>query len=128
MHTRHAAPRLVLCEDDPVLRRWVARLAEKAGVEVVAQVEQWAHALEQVVEHEADVVVIDLATVGRVGVRLVRALRRLAPQCEVLVISPLHTVGVSVLEAGASVVTGPTDLRPFAVAFARLVGQTQPVA
>jgi DNA-binding NtrC family response regulator len=124
--SRHEPPRVVLCEDDPVLRRWVARLAEDAGVEVVATTEHWARALEQIVEHEADAVVIDLATVGRVGVRLVRALRRLAPNCDVLVISPLRTIDLAVEEAGAAAVASPSDLRPLAAALLHLRNEPHP--
>jgi DNA-binding NtrC family response regulator len=125
--SRHEPPRVVLCEDDPVLRRWVLRLAEDVDVTIVATTDQWARALEEIVEHEADAVVIDLATVGRVGVRLIHALRRLAPNCEVMVISPLRTIDLAVTEAGASVVTGPSDLRPIAAGLAGLRNAKHPV-
>jgi DNA-binding response OmpR family regulator len=126
MPSRHEPPRVVLCEDDPVLRRWVMRLAEDVDVSIVAMTDHWARALEEIVDHEADAVIVDLATVGRVGVRLVRALRRLAPNCEVMVISPLRTVDLAVVEAGATVVTGPSDLRPIATGLAGLRGAAHP--
>lgn len=122
MPSRHEPPRVVLCEDDPVLRRWVTRLAQDVDVTVVAATDHWARALEEIVEHEADAVIVDLATVGRVGVRLVRALRRLAPDCAVMVISPLRTLDLRAAEAGASIVTGPSDLRPIATGLAELRG------
>jgi DNA-binding response OmpR family regulator len=112
--------RIVLCEDDPVLRQWVARRAASAGVEVVGVTDHWPTAMELVVEHEVHALVVDIATVGRVGLRLVPAMRQLAPWCEVMVITPLDSVDLAALEAGASVVCGPSDLRPLAAALVAL--------
>lgn len=115
-------PRLVLCEDDPVMQRWCLRLAADAGVEVVGSTSRWAQALELVVEVEADALLVDLATVGRVGLRLIRAVRRLAPACEVLVLSPFRRLDDATLAAGAGVVADPSDPRPIAVALKHLAG------
>lgn len=112
----HDPPRLVLCEDDPIIRGWLLRLAADTDVEVVAATARWAEALELVVQHEADAVVVDLATVGRVGLRLVRALRRLAPECAVFVLSPFKAIEPLIRDSGAAAVAPPTDLRPLAVA------------
>lgn len=116
----HDPPRLVLCEDDPILRGWLTRLAADTQVEVVGVTARWADALELVVQHRADAIVVDLATVGRVGVRLVRALRRLAPECAVLVVSPFRAIEQVIRDAGAQVVALPTDLRPLATALREL--------
>ena len=116
----HDPPRLVLCEDDPILRGWLTRLAADTEVAVVGATARWAEALELVVQHHADAVVVDLATVGRVGVRLIRALRRLAPECTVMVVSPFRAIDAVVLEAGAEVVVPPTDLRSLAAALREL--------
>lgn len=116
----HHPPRLVLCEDDPVMLRWLARLAGDAGVEVMASTSRWATALELIVEHEADAIVIDLATVGRVGVRLIAAVHRLAPECRILLLSPLRTIDAAAVEAGADVIADPSDLRPLGVELHRL--------
>jgi DNA-binding response OmpR family regulator len=122
------APRLVLCEDDPVMQRWCLRLAADAGVEVLGVTSRWADALEMVVEHEADALLVDIATVGRLGVRLIRAVRRLAPTCEVLVLSPFRSIDLAAAEAGASTIADPSDPRPFAVALRRLASGPAPVA
>jgi DNA-binding NarL/FixJ family response regulator len=95
-----------------VLLRWLDRLASDAGVEVVAVTSRWAAALEQLIQHEADAVLLDIATVGRVGVRLVAAVRRLAPECRILLLSPFRTIDVAAIEAGAHVIADPSDLRP----------------
>lgn len=116
----HDPPRLVLCEDDPVLLRWLDRLAADAGVEVVAVTSRWASALEQIVEHEADAVLLDIATVGRVGVRLIAAVHRLAPACRILLLSPFRTIDVAAVEAGADVIADPSDLRPLGTELHRL--------
>jgi DNA-binding NarL/FixJ family response regulator len=123
----HTAPRMVLCEDDPVMQRWCMRLAADAGVEVVGMTSRWADALELVVEREADVALIDIATVGRLGIRLIRAVRRLAPSCEVVVLSPFRSLDLVALEAGATVVADPSDPRPVAVALKRLAAAATPV-
>jgi DNA-binding NarL/FixJ family response regulator len=123
----HTSPRLVLCEDDPVMQRWCMRLADDAGVELVGTTSRWADALELVVESEADAILIDIATVGRLGIRLIRALRRLAPSCEVLVLSPFRSIDLAALEAGASAIADPSDPRPVAVALRRLAEATPAV-
>ena len=115
MH-RNDPPRLVVCEDDEVLARWIHQLAADANVEVVATTDSWSVALQHVVDADADAIVVDLASVGRLGMRLVRALGRLVPECRVLVISPFRVTDVGALEAGAAAVAGPTDLRPIATA------------
>lgn len=116
----HHPPRLVLCEDDPLLLRWLDRLAGDAGVEVVAVTGRWAAALEHIVQHEADGVLIDIATVGRVGLRVVAAVHRLAPECRILLLSPFRTIDVAAVEAGADVIADPSDLRPLGVELHRL--------
>jgi DNA-binding NarL/FixJ family response regulator len=118
----HSPPRLVLCEDDAVMQRWCLRLAADAGVEVVGATSRWAEALELVVDHEADAVLIDIATVGRLGIRLIRAVRRLAPGCEILVLSPFRGVDLAAIEAGAGAIADPSDPRPVAAALKRLAG------
>jgi DNA-binding NarL/FixJ family response regulator len=124
----HLVPRLVLCEDDPVMQRWCLRLATDAGVEVVGTTSRWAQALELVVDQEADALLVDIATVGRLGVRLIRAVRRLAPACEVFVLSPFRSIDAAALEAGATAIADPSDPRPVATALKRLGAGATPVS
>lgn len=112
--------RVVLCEDDPVLRDWVLREARSIGIEVVCTTSSWPESLGAVVDRDAHAFIVDLATVGRVGLRLLRAVRELVPTCQVMVITPLHAVDLSALDAGAAVVVGPDDLRELAAAMRRL--------
>jgi DNA-binding NarL/FixJ family response regulator len=83
---------------------------------VVGKVRHWSEAVERVADLSVDVVVVDLALAGSVGVRLVTVLRSAAPSCEVIVVSPLRDIDLASLEAGAAEVVHPTDLRPLATA------------
>jgi DNA-binding response OmpR family regulator len=116
--------RLVICEDDADLRRRILLLAESSGLEVVAVTDRWSDAMSLVVENEAQGVVVDVATVGQVGLRLLQALRRLAPSCRILLVSDLPDLAEAAQAAGADVVVSPSDLRPLASAFEQL--RTEP--
>jgi DNA-binding NarL/FixJ family response regulator len=107
---------LLLCAEATVPCAVLERTAADAGFEVVGKVRHWSEAVERVADLSVDVVVVDLALAGSVGVRLVTVLRSAAPSCEVIVVSPLRDIDLASLEAGAAEVVHPTDLRPLATA------------
>jgi DNA-binding NarL/FixJ family response regulator len=94
----------------------VLRAIEAGGGEVVAHVDRWAQLLVVALEHDAEVVVLDLAMSGRAGVRLIGALRELTPDAHIVVVSELRAIDVASLEAGADVVVTIDDLRPLSAA------------
>jgi DNA-binding NarL/FixJ family response regulator len=94
----------------------VVRAIEVGGGEVVAHAGRWAELLVVALEHDAEVVVLDLAMSGRAGVRLVSALRELVPDTRIVVVSELRAIDIASLEAGADVVVAVDDLRPLSAA------------
>lgn len=87
-----------------------------AGYEVTSVVGRWPELLATVVESDADAVVLDLAMAGRSGLRLIAAVRALAPRCRIVVISELRAIDLASIEAGAAAVVDPADLRALTAA------------
>jgi DNA-binding NarL/FixJ family response regulator len=94
----------------------IIRAIEAGGGEVVARAARWAELLVVALEHDAEVVVLDLAMSGRAGVRLISALRELAPDARIIVVSELRAIDVASIEAGADAVVAADDLRPLSAA------------
>src|SRR5829696_2656118 len=82
--------RVLLGEDDVLLREGVARLLTEAGMEVVAQVGDAESLLRKALGHRPDVVVVDIQmppTRTDDGLRAAIELRRQRPETGVLVLS-----------------------------------------
>jgi len=73
---------------------------------------RWTEALEQLVEEVFEFVLLDLDMVGVPGVRLIGMVQAAAPNATIVVISELEVIDLAALEAGASLVVRPSDLRP----------------
>lgn len=111
---------LLLCGDATVRHSTLAQVLTEAGFEEPAVVARWADAVEQVAITSVDVVVVDLALVGALGLRVVTVMKAVAPACEVIIVSPLPHIDADALAAGAAAVVHPSDLRPLRVALRRL--------
>ncbi|MEX1162529.1 MAG: hypothetical protein WEB03_03015 [Nitriliruptor sp.] len=81
------------------------------GAEVVATVHRWADLLRAAVETHPDVIVLDVAMSGPLGLRLVSVLRHLDPGREVVTVSELAALDLASVEAGAIAAVSPDDLR-----------------
>jgi DNA-binding NtrC family response regulator len=116
----HPPTALLLCGDATVPCAVLEHTVEDAGFEVVSSVRHWTEAVERAADLAVDVVIVDLAQTGSVGVRVIPVLRSAAPSCEVIAVSPLKEIDLAVLEAGAAEVVQPTDLRPLTAALERI--------
>jgi DNA-binding NarL/FixJ family response regulator len=94
----------------------LGRAIADADLEVTSVASRWPELLTAVVETSPDAVVIDLAMAGRAGVRLISAVRALVPDCRIAVLSDLRAAPLIALEAGATAVVDPSDLRPLTAA------------
>jgi DNA-binding NarL/FixJ family response regulator len=119
----HLPTALLLCGDATVPCAVVERTARDAGFEVVGTVRHWTEAVERAADLAVDVVIVDLALTGSVGVRVIPVLRSAAPSCDVIALSPLKEIDLALLEAGAAEVVQATDLRPLAAALLRIAAQ-----
>ena len=82
--------RVVLADDDVLLREGLASLLERAGFEVVGQAETPAQLLALVREHAPDLVIVDIRmppTHSLEGLDAARVIREEAPQTAILVLS-----------------------------------------
>ena len=82
--------RLIIAEDDVLLREGIARILGDEGFEVVAQAGDRDDLLEKVREHHPDVVVTDIRmppTFTRDGIAAALQIRRELPDIAVIVLS-----------------------------------------
>jgi DNA-binding NtrC family response regulator len=89
----------------------VTRTLDDHNVEYVI-VGRWTEVLEQLVEGVFEFVLLDLDMAGAPGVRLIGVVQTAAPDVAIVVISELEVIDLAALEAGASLVMRPSDLRP----------------
>lgn len=80
--------RVLLADDNARFRELLRRLLERErGIHVVAEAENGAHALELAMEHEPDVVLMDLSMPGVDGLEATLTLKRRLPNVTVLMLS-----------------------------------------
>lgn len=79
--------RIVVADDHAFYRDGLARLLRESGIDVVAEVGNGEAAIQAVLEHAPDVVVMDLNMPGMSGQEATRRLSQLAPASRVLVLS-----------------------------------------
>jgi DNA-binding NarL/FixJ family response regulator len=85
-----APTRVVIGEDDVLLREGIARILGEAGYDVVAQAGDAEELLRKALAHRADIAIVDVKmppTRSDDGLRAAVELRRLRPQTGVLVLS-----------------------------------------
>jgi len=69
-----ARPTAVICDDDPMTRRLVREIAARCGYDVVAGVDNAIDALNLVLEHQPEVLVLDLALHGLRGEEIIESI------------------------------------------------------
>lgn len=115
----------VVCvaEDGP--RAQVVRTLEDSGYDVLGMVGRGLELLPLVADVEPDVVVLDIALVGTLGVRLLGLMKHLAPEVAIVVLAPLRVFHVAALEAGAHAVVPADDLRGLGETLLELAGSAR---
>jgi ActR/RegA family two-component response regulator len=93
--------RAVVCEDDATTSRVLGAILRRCGFEVVSTVDTFGAALINVALTQPDVVVVELATAGDLGVTVVDTLKEALPDCAVVVLSPFEALHDLVRKAGA---------------------------
>jgi DNA-binding NarL/FixJ family response regulator len=79
--------RVVLADDHPIYRKGLAKLLERAGIEVVAEAPNGLAAIEAAERTAPDVIVMDLNMPRLSGVEATRRLTERSPSSRVLVLS-----------------------------------------
>lgn len=105
------ALRAVLILDDEAHRQVIEGLLRDRGFGDVVTVPRGLDAISVAGETHADLVVVDLALVGTLGLRLLTILRALWREARIVGLNPMETLDVAALEAGADVVLRLDDTR-----------------
>lgn len=121
-----ARGRAAVCVSGDTPRAQVTRALERTGFEVLDVVDRGLELLQPVADHGPDVVVLDVALVGTLGLRLFGLIKHLSPDTAIVALTPLHTLHVAALEAGAYAVVQVDDLRGLTEALGELAGSTSP--
>ena len=101
--------RVLICDDDDVLRKVVGGVAQAAGHEVVAETDNSRDALELVERLVPEIVVLDLALAYGTGTELMAALRADGTASRILVFSAFAGDRAMLLDSGATAVVEKPD-------------------
>jgi DNA-binding NtrC family response regulator len=95
--------RILLAEDDRELRAYLAEVLEDAGYEVAAHPSGDAVLRDFAAERPGDLVITDLMMPGTAGAELLRALRALRPELNVIVITAFGSIdsAIEMVKLGA---------------------------
>jgi DNA-binding NarL/FixJ family response regulator len=96
--------KVIVVDDDPLARRMLRDVLQKAGITVIAEAGGGREAIELSVYYRPDVVVMDLVMPGMDGVAATRQIVDKAPDVRVVMLtsSDSEEVGLMTLRAGAS--------------------------
>lgn len=111
---------ILLCDPSTMLAEVVRRTVTDAGFGIRSEATRWIDVIEQTARLGPDVVVVDLALAGHVGLQLTATLQAVAPACPVIVVLPLGVVDAIPEQEGVVAVVDPTDLRPLGRALRRI--------
>lgn len=111
----------VVCDDDPMARTVMAKLALQAGFEIASEVDSGRAALDLLEHFHPDVLVLDVAMPGMSGTEALAVAREIAPETKVVLISAFDIAPGPAKEAGAHEVVDKAD-------FGRLVGVLERIA
>ena len=79
--------RILIVDDNPVIRSIIKDIVTRNGHEVVAEAEDLKQALAAYEKHRPDLVTLDLVLIGEDGLSVLRSIRKLDGHARILVIS-----------------------------------------
>src|SRR4051794_35270312 len=82
-----AAPRVLIADDDPLVRHVLRTTLESAGFEVVAEAATGRETVERVLERQPDLLVLDLVMSDGDGIDVIRRLRRSGVDTPIVVLT-----------------------------------------
>jgi DNA-binding NarL/FixJ family response regulator len=89
-----ASPRVMIVDDDVMMRRMMGKLLERAGCRVAGEFDSAEHALRHAAQLNPDVVLMDLMMGGMNGAVATQELKRTLPHAKVIVVSAIAEAGV----------------------------------
>jgi DNA-binding response OmpR family regulator len=120
--------RILVVDDDEMLRRAVRQVLESAGYDVIEAPDGEA-GLRLCREHGADLVVVDIFMPERDGLEFIRALRAEAPQAKIVAMSGggrfgmIEVLGDAAVFGAARIFAKPFESRELLSAVGELLGE-----
>ncbi|WP_426700953.1 LytR/AlgR family response regulator transcription factor [Rhodanobacter sp. Col0626] len=95
--------RAIVAEDETLLRKSLLELLGKAwpGLEVIAECEDGASALEAIAEHQPDVAFLDIRMPGLTGLEVASATAEISPGTQVVFVTAYDQYAIDAFERGA---------------------------
>ncbi len=109
--------------DDVNTRDAVAAIMERCGFAAALMPGPPSHLAAQVRRRSSQLLVLDLASAGTRGLRIVDTLQRAVPSCAVVLLAPFEGLRAAALEAGAYDLAGRDDLRDLERCLRRLTAE-----
>ena len=93
----------VIAEDEPLLRQSLSEQLERAwpALEIVAECEDGAEALEAIAEHRPEVAFLDIRMPGLTGLEVAAGAAEASPATEVVFVTAYDQYAVDAFERGA---------------------------
>jgi len=96
--------RVLICDDDPLIRSVIRSVVQTAGHEVLAETDRAIAASDLVSRYHPDIVVLDLSLASGVGMTVLQEAKVAAPGCRVVIFSAFVDDADGLLAAGAAAV------------------------
>lgn len=93
--------RALVCLSTQAHRAQLRGVLAAGGFDVIVEVSRGLELLPHVADVMPDLVVLDLALVGSLGLRLFRLIHTLAPDAAIVALAPLPSLGAAAEKAGA---------------------------
>lgn len=103
-------PTVVICDDDPLMRSVLKHMLADCGITLLGEADTAIRAIDLVERVKPDVVIVDVAMPGMSGLEAVPVLRRVAPECQVVICSAFEVSQHAADEAGTVAVVDKTRL------------------
>jgi DNA-binding response OmpR family regulator len=122
--------KVVVCEDDPLVRASISTLCDEAGLEVVAETDSGGDAAEMVRRFGVDVLVVDLSLKDGSGERTIEEVKAGGSDTEIVVFTAYAADAANLLRLGAREVVEKPDFERLGAVLARIgaVDRSQPAA
>jgi len=87
LSVRHMKPKVIIVDDHSIIREGLKSLLEKKGVDVIDIAKNGREAVKLAIEHQPDIVMMDISMPDLNGVEATAAIRREVPKTKVIALS-----------------------------------------